>query len=229
MKSLSKSLQRSNLSHTPNTISGLVAIKLADLYQRPCLILKKYFDGTYGGSARNTDSQAIENLKETLLTTELFEFCQGHGNAFGFNIKKENINTAIEYCNLKFNDIDFNTYSVDFEIDFNDFSIAFIREIDSLKDFWGTGLKEPLVVIKGITVNKNQCSLMGKENDTWKLITDENITFVKFKNSEDDKVLQFMNSDSQTELTINAICKVGFNEYKGILTPQAEIKEYEVM
>ena len=70
---------------------------------------------------------------------------------------------------------------------------------------------------------------MGEDNSTWKFITDDNIAFIKFGNTEDDKVRQWFESNSKAEMMITAYCEIGFNEYKGILTPQAKIKDYEVI
>lgn len=111
-----------------------------------------------------------------------------------------------------------------------DFDTGFIRDIDSLKDYFGTGLKEPKVVIKNIILWKNQGVIMGKDSSTWKFITDDNIAFIRFKNPENDTVLNYLNDKSNHgDVVINAICRVSINSYMGVLTPQAEILKYEVI
>ncbi len=214
----------------PDTFTGLVAMKLADYYKRPCLVLRKRVDGTYGGSARNNDTSPIANLKETMYSLNLFDFCQGHNGAFGFGIKPSNVTKAINACAEQLSYLDFDTIPVDFELDYADFNTRFIRDINSLKDYFGTGLKEPKVVIKNIILQKNQGIIMGKDLSTWKFITDDNIAFIRFKNPENDVVLSYLNDKSNlSDVAINAICRVSINSYMGVLTPQAEIIKYEVI
>lgn len=216
----------------PSTFTGLTAIKLADKYKHPCLVLRKCEDNTYRGSARNFDNCPIENLKDVLSETNLFEFCQGHQGAFGFSIKSENVKSAMEALDDKLKDVDLSTVSVDFEIDYDDFDIRVIKEVEDLKDYYGTGIKRPNIVIKEIPIRKNDGVVMGKESDSWKVIEDTNIAFVKFKVPKDDAVLEYLlnkENDNDQPIFINARCTVGFNEYEGIITPQAIIDEYEVI
>ena len=215
----------------PNVLTGTIAIKLATYYNRPCLMLKKHEKDLYGGSGRNFDTCPIDNLKDTLAELNEFEFIQGHFGAFGFSIKAENIKNAIEKSKNTLSHLDFKSIPIDFIIDFEDLSINFIREIDNLKDFYGTGLKEPYVFIKNIEVSRNQCNLMGKEKNTWKIITDENIAIVKFKNDENDEILKWINDETLVDdfIIINVIGNANVNNYNGILTPQILVKEYEVI
>lgn len=217
----------------PNVLTGTIAMKLADYYNRPCLILNKHDENTYGGSGRNFDTCPIDNLKDTLTGLNEFEFVQGHFGAFGFSIKTENVKNAIEKAKNTLSHLDFESIPVDFILNIEDLTIGFIREIDSLKDFYGTGLKEPYVYIENVKISRNQCNLMGKEKkDTWKVITDENIAIIKFKNSEDDKILCWLNDDEtkgEDCITINILGNVNINNYNGILTPQVLVKEYEII
>ena len=216
----------------PNVLTGTIAMKLAEYYNRPCLILNKHDEQIYGGSGRNFDTCPIENLKDTLTELKEFEFVQGHFGAFGFSIKAENIKNAIEKSKNTLSHLDFESIPIDFIIDFKDLTVSFIREIDNLKDFYGTGLKEPYIYIENIEVSRNQCNLMGKEKNTWKIVTDENIAIVKFKNDENDKILKWINDDEANNeklIVINVLGNVNINNYNGILTPQILVKEYEVI
>ena len=67
---------------------------------------------------------------------------------------------------------------------------------------------------------------MGKNEDTWKFITDDNIAIIKFCNPSDDKVLDFLNGYDD-EICINALCQLNVSEYKGVITPQIVILKYE--
>lgn len=218
------------------SLTGLVAMKVADKYQKPCIILRrrKHIENEpylYGGSCRNFDNSPVDSLKNELVSTGLFEFVQGHDNAAGVCINRENVVSAIETVNEQWKDIDFTPkYLVDFDVTMDDIDICFIKEIDDMKDIFGQGIKEPLVHISNIPVYTEDVTLMGKKLNSWKVIINDEIAIVKFlvdtsidpiireykKNDEDDICIGFM----------DIIGTVSMNNYKGILTPQIIVKDY---
>lgn len=220
------------------TLTGLVAIKIAEKYNRPCLLLRRQKareDGSlyYGGSCRNFDNSPIESLKDFLDSTGTFEFVQGHDNAAGISIPRENVVKSIEMCNERLSDIDFQKcFNVDFDINASDLSVGFIKAIDEMKDIFGQGIKEPLVHIKNIPIWSENFFVMGKNSNSWKVINDEGYAFVKFNVDVDkDEVLQIYNSnlDREEEYSLGSIDVVGtvsINNYNNILTPQIIIKDY---
>ncbi len=220
------------------TLTGLVAIKIAEKYNRPCLLLRRQKvreDGSlyYGGSCRNFDNSPIESLKDFLDSTGTFEFVQGHDNAAGISIPRENVAKSIKLCNERLADIDFQKcFNVDFDISASDLSVGFIKAIDEMKDIFGQGIKEPLVHIKNIPIWSENFFVMGKNSNSWKVINDEGYAFVKFNvDVEKDEVLQIYNSnlDREEEYSLGNIDVVGtvsINNYNNILTPQIIIKDY---
>ena len=220
------------------TLTGLVAIKIAEKYNRPCLLLRRQKvreDGSlyYGGSCRNFDNSPIESLKDFLDSTGTFEFVQGHDNAAGISIPRENVAKSIKLCNERLADIDFQKcFNVDFDINASDLSVGFIKAIDEMKDIFGQGIKEPLVHIKNIPIWSDNFFVMGKNSNSWKVINDEGYAFVKFNVDVDkDEVLQIYNSnlDREEEYSLGSIDVVGtvsINNYNNILTPQIIIKDY---
>ena len=220
------------------TLTGLVAIKIAEKYNRPCLLLRRQKareDGSlyYGGSCRNFDNSPIESLKDFLDSTGTFEFVQGHDNAAGISIPRENVAKSIEMCNERLSDIDFQKcFNVDFDINASDLSVGFIKAIDEMKDIFGQGIKEPLVHIRNIPIWSESFFVMGKNSNSWKVINDEGYAFVKFNVDVDkDEVLQIYNSnlDREEEYSLGSIDVVGtvsINNYNNILTPQIIIKDY---
>lgn len=220
------------------TLTGLVAIKIAEKYNRPCLLLRRQKvreDGSlyYGGSCRNFDNSPIDSLKDFLDSTGTFEFVQGHDNAAGISIPRENVAKSIKLCNERLADIDFQKcFNVDFDINASDLSVGFIKAIDEMKDIFGQGIKEPLVHIKNIPIWSENFFIMGKNSNSWKVINDEGYAFVKFNVDVDkDEVLQIYNSnlDREEEYSLGNIDVVGtvsINNYNNILTPQIIIKDY---
>ena len=220
------------------TLTGLVAIKIAEKYNKPCLLLRRQKvrdDGSlyYGGSCRNFDNSPIESLKDFLDSTGTFEFVQGHDNAAGISIPRENVAKSIELCNERLSDMDFQKcFNVDFDINTSDLSVGFIKAIDEMKDIFGQGIKEPLVHIRNIPIWSENFFVMGKNSNSWKIINDEGYAFVKFNvDVEKDEVLQMHNSNSDREEeynlgSIDVVGTVSINNYNNILTPQIIIKDY---
>lgn len=70
---------------------------------------------------------------------------------------------------------------------------------------------------------------MGKNNDTWKFIYNDEICFIKFKATEDDIILNWINNawDDEENKTFNIVGKCNINNYNGILTLQVIVEDYE--
>ena len=78
------------------SVSGLVATKLSRKYDKPTLVLTYDEDrNVYFGSGRGIE-KVFESFKEWCNETELFNFAQGHANAFGVEIKKDNLRKLID-------------------------------------------------------------------------------------------------------------------------------------
>lgn len=220
------------------TLTGLVAIKIAEKYNLPTLLLRRQAPREngelfYGGSCRNFDNSPINSLKEELLNTGLFEFVQGHDNAAGFSIARDNVQAAISCINNKWKDIDFQAiWQVDFDKNAEDIDVAFIKAIDDMKDMFGQGVKEPLVHISHIPVYKESTMIMGKNSNTWKTIFNDELAFVMFSVDRDkDQIIQEYENEEETFDSLlgymDVVGKATLNNYKGILTPQIIVKDYE--
>lgn len=214
-------------------LTGVTAIKIAEKYNKPCLLLRKMKDDEnyYGGSGRNIDNSPIDSLRDFLNEIGTFEYVSGHDNAFGVSINKNNIQNTINIINEKLNNVDFSPcYSADFIFDINYLDIRFIKELDNLKDYYGQGIKEAYIVIKNVEISKKDINLIGKNSDTMKFIYNDEITFIKFKcSSENDQILQWLSDwDNEEEsMVINLVGKCKINNYNSILTPQVIIEDYE--
>lgn len=222
------------------TLTGLVAIKIAEKYNRPCLLLRRQKvreDGSlyYGGSCRNFDNSPIESLKDFLDSIGTFEFIQGHDNAAGISIPRENVTKSIELCNERLADVDFQKcFNVDFDMECDDLSVAFIKAIDEMKDIFGQGIKEPLVHIRNIPVHSEDTSIMGKNFNSWKVIIGDGYAFVNFNVDVDTDPLlvrRYKATDEELDYGVllgdmDVVGTVSINNYNGILTPQIIIKDY---
>lgn len=214
---------------------GLSAMKLADTIKRPVIILKaiqKNGETLLSGSCRNFDNSPIADFKELILQTEAFEFCSGHGNAAGLAIKPENIDAAKESFVTLLQEVDFNIpIPCDFIIDIDDVGVELINEIDHAQWIWGTGIKEPIIAIENITLQRSDIHIQGKNFDSI-TFTIDNIKFVQFKMSEDNELLTWVSSwdgEPTDEITLNVVGTASISEYKGIYTPQITIKDCEIL
>jgi single-stranded-DNA-specific exonuclease len=216
------------------SLTGVTAIKIAEKYNKPCLLLRRSKDdkNIYAGSGRNINDSPILDLKVFLEETNLFEFVTGHPGAFGVGIKKDNIPVVMHLINEKLKDIDFtHCYDVDFIIDIEDLSISLIREIDNLKNVYGQGIKESLLVIKNIEICINNIQVFEKTTTTVKFIYNDEITFIKFRCAEDDEIIKIKKDEDRSGeiLTLNIIGKASINSFNGILSPQIMIEKYEIV
>lgn len=222
-------------------MTGVAAMTIAEQYNRPCLLLRRKKETQkdkdnndiilYGGSGRINTHCPIKNFKDVLAETKLFESVEGHQGAFGIEIKKENIPLVIEFLNQKLKDIDFSEYyEVDFILDYEDLDIAFIKEINDLRDYYATGFDEPYVVINNVIVTKENINLIGKDSNTLKIADNNGITLIKFRLHDNEPLKEWIDDSWSNNETINLtiLGRCNLNEYNNIITPQIIIDDYEI-
>lgn len=206
--------------------TGLISSKLSGEYKRPVMIGKP-FEGNYiAGSIRGYEKGAIKDFKQLLNDTNLLEFVEGHPNAAGFKIKKDNINALIEKINTKYKDIDINVneYDIDFLIPYSKFSNSFINDIYNHRYLWGHGLEEPKVLLTDVPFRKDDINLFGKTSKRLVMYGIQT-QFIKFGVKEDKFNELF--SDGET-FYIDMIGRCNMNEWNGNQTPQIVVEEMEV-
>ena len=215
-------------------LTGVVAIKLAEMYSRPCVLLRDFADepGFYGGSMRNPDGSPIEDFKKFLTSTGDFESVSGHENAAGVKIKKENILKAITDCDELLKDTVMDSATVfDFIFDYDQLGVALIKKMYEMHKVWAPGIPEPLFFIQKILLTHDGCKLMGKNGNMWRFSDeDKGIDFVCF--ADNGRMIDWINNDfygSQEEKYINAVCRLSLNQYGNKVTPQAQIVDFEVI
>ena len=172
-------------------LTGVVAMKIADLFQKPCVLLKRYYDSEYNryiysGSARNINHSPIESLKDVISETGSFMLAQGHNNAFGVKLSVDKKDEAIDKLNSILKDINYDhVYYVDFCLDNRLYEdrleiLSIILASNNMKMLIGQGIDEPMVAVKNIILHKNDVSVFGKNEDTISFEID-NIKYIMFK------------------------------------------------
>ena len=208
-------------------IVGLSTMRLAEWASKPCIVLREYEDGVLGGSARNYNHSPIKDFKEIVSSVELFNFAQGHSNAFGCEITSNKLEAAREALNKALENYEYDdTIYCDFILDADDLDYSFIKAIDDSKWLYGTELDEPIIAVEGIDISLEDCMVMGKNSDTVAFMYG-GIKYCKFKCSEDDELLMFAKGLSDKYATLNVVGKCSINEYKGNYTSQVIINDYE--
>ena len=209
-------------------LAGLVANKIQAKYQRPCLVLtktkgiedKEYY---YRGSARNYSMSEVNDLRQLMLDTNLVEFAQGHGNAFGCGIAESKINEFINSTNEKYNNISKEPiYWVDFIWKLNEINPNIILDIADAKNYWGQEIPEPYITIVNIPLDSCNIQLLSPDkHPTLKFHLPNGIDIMKFKSSEEE-----YNQMLKSNQTITAVCRCNKNEWAGRVTPQLIIEDY---
>ena len=118
-------------------------------------------------------------------------------------------------------------YKVDFIFHGNDFKGKDILDIAKLKTISGQGVEEPLVVIESLNITKNNVTLMSPDKTpTLKITLPNGTSLIKFGSSEEE--YKSLCSESGC-VTINVVGKCNANEWNGVVTPQLQIEDYEIV
>lgn len=211
-------------------LTGLVAMNLATIYNRPSVVLLNdpEHPNMFGGSIRNVNGGGVENLKELLESTGCFDYIKGHENSAGVYIAKDKVPEAIFVTNKLLKDVDVKKfYQVDFILDYQQLTLSIIRDMYAMRRVWCQGVPEPLFFVKNVVVPRQQCATMGKTGTTWKFTDpDTYIEYVCFKGG---KMADWINADlyNTGSKTLNIVCKLGMNQYGSRVTPQVIIEAYE--
>lgn len=207
-------------------LSGLIANQLMYKYQKPVLLLRPTKEGMLQGSARGYEKSELSDLKSFLLKSDLVEYAEGHGNAFGAGLKKEKLSDLNNYFNFELKDLDFSArYLVDFIFEINNISLSDLFEIANLKHLWGKGLDESMIAIRGLKITKDKLTLMSANQNPTLKIQEGELSFIKFKSSQEE--LESLLSDGYVEIDIVGKCSI--NEWNGIFSPQILIEDYSIM
>lgn len=209
-------------------IIGLAAMRIADWAGKPCIILREHYKGVFSGSCRNCNNSPIKDLKGLLDSTRLFNYNLGHSNAFGTEINEENILDARDTLNEMLENIKYDDMIYcDFILDAEDVEYNFIKSIDDSKWIYGTGIEEPRIAIENVHVDVSHCMVMGANRDSISF-TSGGIKYCKFKCKDNDELLSFAEGLVANEITLNAVGKCSLNEYRGTITAQFTIEDYEI-
>jgi len=169
------------------SFTGLVANKLANIYKRPIIILKKMKEKEkeiiYGGSFRSYNLFPVESFMNILKEIDTFIMVGGHNNAGGFKIKESKIQETQNKLNEMFKDIDIeDVYLVDYEIPVGKLKEKHVLQVGQWANIWGNTLRKPIFAITQIILQVTDIQLLGEKRNLIKFeknIGNNKITFIK--------------------------------------------------
>lgn len=134
------------LINTPHGISGLIANKLLEKYQRPILVVKDC-DGVFAGSMR---AIGVDDFRKICNESGLAK-ADGHELASGIEIEKVNYNKFIGYIETNLPELktDFSV-DVDIRINIDDLTRKLVDRIKTINRVSGERFKPVKVFIDGI-------------------------------------------------------------------------------
>lgn len=203
----------------PQAFSGLIAGKISGMTNKPCIV-GKTVKGELGGSFRGYIP------KDVMATLPHVNKAAGHSvGAYGIFIdtsKSQNLDDL----RAEIDKMDISTIpTVIASFSANKLQMGIFNEFVGHDDLWGKELDKPKFYIYNIKVNSKDIKLMGKKQDTLKIILDKyEIMFFKLST---DQIEQFKLGLNKS-LNINLIGTLNINEWRGKKTNQIYVEDFEV-
>ena len=216
------------------SLTGVVAIKIADILKRPVVLLQKHIHGdhiVYGGSARNIDHSPVDSFKDIVNQTGVANGV-GHPNAFGIiGLPYDSKDKFQDELNNILKDVVYDaTYYCDYIVNADGITISLINSLVQLEDYIGTGISEVMIAVTDLRLSVNDFQILGKNSDTYKFVIND-IEFVKFKCKSDDIILNWLNTHagSESEVEFEIVGGPSMNVYNGIKTMQVIIEDVNIL
>ena len=216
---------RLDVEDFPPELNGLIAMKLAARYQRPTIVARLNDAGEIKGSSRGLNESELTSFKNFMDESGYFTFTAGHDNACGIGIYDKNLSDFHKYANKELADVNFgeNWYEVNFERIAADKDISdLITDLTKHNNIWGQHNNEPMIHVTDININSSDVQIMGKNQDTIKILKN-GIAYMFFKcKNRIDEFKQFK------QMKINVVGRANMNEWMGNYTPQIFVSDFEI-
>ena len=214
-------------------LTGLVATKIANQFQKPTMIVNETHDAETGeliwaGSGRIFSQSNFTTFKDFLEASGYFDMAQGHQGAFGCAIKDKFIEKFTGYANRELANFDFTPkYYIDLEYDANYLIPADVLNIANFDNLWGQGIEEPFILVKNLKVSKENIALLKETTLKITIPADgQDISLIKFGSSKSE--FESLYSDLGY-VTIDVIGHFQKNVWNGNVSPQINIEDFEIV
>lgn len=153
-------------------VTGIVAGKLREVYNRPVIILTDMEDGSFvKGTGRSMEGIHLHDLLSPCI--DWFKSFGGHAGACGFTLYRDRIDDLTEYVNNAVGKLAAEnpslfdtTVKTEAVIDSSDISLELAEGIDAMEPFGADNLR-PLFTVENVYIRN--IFAMGKENQYRKL------------------------------------------------------------
>ena len=210
-------------------LTGLVATKIANEYQKPTLVLNETVQEDesiiWAGSGRIFSQSNFTTFRSFVADSGYVLYGQGHEGAFGCAIEDQNVQLFTNYANRSLVNFDFTPkYNIDLEYDASLLTGEDILCIANYDHIWGQGVEEPFILIKNLKVNKDNIQLL--KGTTLKITAPGNFSFIKFGSSQEE--YDALYSDLGY-VSIDIIGHFQKNVWNGNISPQVLIEDFEII
>lgn len=200
---------------TPYT--GLIATKLSEHFNCPCMVVHEN-DGEYTGSLRSPCE-----MRSKLQSSGLMTICAGHEQACGVGWLVNDTDELSSFCRqLDLSPSDkIVMYSYD-DVFIDPMVFDITKQGASL---WGTGIPEPTIHLKNITINGQYIKEIGANKTTIKFLYGD-IEIIGFFMSKEKKKSLHVGED--VNMSMEIIGTPTINTFRDKDTKQIVIKEWEI-
>lgn len=212
----------------PNTLRGLLAMRLSKKFNRPTIVTNIDENWFNRGSIRGIDSPSMPNFKLFLENSGLFEYVLGHPNSAGCSISEKNFDNFIEYADAELAEVDFNNEIVLVNFVKKNSSLdveSLIYDIDKYKECWGQKNPQPLIYVGPIEVPRGNISVIGKLKNTIRF-SHNGVTYIKFSA---DKMIKEFQELPGNKVIVELVGTGQINNFNGNTSPQIVIDKYEFL
>lgn len=208
------------------SVAGIIAGRLKDLYSRPALVITNSDEGMKG-SGRSVE--AFDLIGEMQKHAELFKKYGGHKKAAGFSLNEgvmpEDISKSLnESCTLSVEELSEKVW-VDMELPFKYVTEDFVHELQILQPF-GLGNERPLFARRRVLIRK--VSVLGKNQNVLKMLLEDEegaqLDAVCFGPAEKiQKKAELLQKKMMDAETVSVFYHPDINEFRNQRVPQARI------
>lgn len=197
--------------------TGLVASKINNKYNKPCILYRDSGTNKIIGSVRSPFP-----IKQQLANSGVFDWQEGHDSACGCQFDISNMDKVKKFVEtIELDD------SVVVTQSFDGASLIpkyLFQEFTEHEDIWGQAIPKPIFHIHNIKLKSSDIRIIGK-NKTTISFEHNGIKYIKFMCSHewiDENISGF------NDLNIEIIGYFGLNIYRGYVNYQIEIGKIEV-
>lgn len=219
------------VSELAPSLGGLVAVRVAQKYKKPTLILRESDEGILSGSGRGYEQGIIPDLKSFLNNSGQVIMAEGHDNAHGVKIKKNKVKELLNLTEKVIvpsldGGINLNEYQVDFIVKNKTLNYGLVSLLDSYKHAWGKNVEEPKFAIEDVQIERRNIQVFGKKTTVMKF-TSGTIEYIKF-NVTNDEIMSLRDGDRNDTLKLTIIGTPEVNTFRGKTTSQVVMDDFNI-